>query len=83
MDSGRLDHGFTGYAHVENRFYNGEALGVVIHFNDHNSLWIQESYNKIPTVPLVHHHRNRLHMELVIGVSGLNRNRGTALANQL
>jgi hypothetical protein len=42
---------FTGYAHVENRFYDGEALGVVIHFNDHNSLWIQESYNKIPTVP--------------------------------
>jgi len=42
---------FTGYAHVENRFYDGEALGAVIHFNDHNSIWIQESYNKIPTVP--------------------------------
>ncbi len=42
---------FTGYAHIENRFYNGEALGAVIHFNDHNSIWIQESYNKIPTIP--------------------------------
>jgi hypothetical protein len=42
---------FTGYPHVENRFYDGESLGAVIHFNDHNSIWIQESYNKIPTVP--------------------------------
>jgi hypothetical protein len=42
---------FTGYAHVENRFYDGEALGLAIHFNDHNGIWIQESYNKIPTVP--------------------------------
>jgi hypothetical protein len=42
---------FTGYAHVENRFYDGEALGAAIHFNDHNAIWIQESYNKIPTVP--------------------------------
>jgi len=42
---------FTGNAHVENRFYDGEALGAAIHFNDHNSIWIQESYNKIPTVP--------------------------------
>jgi hypothetical protein len=42
---------FTGYAHVENRFYDGEALGAAIHFNDHNGIWIQESYNKIPTVP--------------------------------
>jgi hypothetical protein len=42
---------FTGHAHVENRFYDGEALGAAIHFNDHNSVWIQESYNKMPTVP--------------------------------
>ena len=42
---------FTGNAHVENRFYDGEALGAAIHFNDHNGIWIQESYNKIPTVP--------------------------------
>jgi hypothetical protein len=42
---------FTGYSHVLNRFYDGEALGAALHFNDHNSIWIQESYNKIPTVP--------------------------------
>ena len=42
---------FTGNSHVENRFYDGEALGLAIHFNDHNGIWIQESYNKIPTVP--------------------------------
>ena len=42
---------FTGNAHVENHFYDGESLGAVIHFNDHNSIWIQETFNKIITVP--------------------------------
>jgi hypothetical protein len=42
---------FTGNSHVENRSYDGEALGAAIHFNDHNGIWIQESFNKIPTVP--------------------------------
>ena len=42
---------FTGYTHVLNRFYDGEALGLAIHFNDHNGIWLQYSYNKIPTVP--------------------------------
>ena len=41
----------TGYPLVENRFYDGEALGAIVHFNDHNSIWIQEMYNKIVTVP--------------------------------
>jgi hypothetical protein len=41
----------TGNAFVENRFYNGESLGAIVHFNDHHSIWIQETYNKIPTVP--------------------------------
>ena len=41
----------TGYALIENRFYDGEALGAMIHFNDHNAIWVQEIYNKIPTVP--------------------------------
>ena len=36
---------------VQNRFYDGESLGAVIHFNDHNSIWIQETFNKIVTVP--------------------------------
>ncbi len=42
---------FTGNAHVENRFYDGEAHGLANHINDHNGIWIQESYNKNPTVP--------------------------------
>lgn len=42
---------YTGYPHVLNRFYNGEALGAIIYFSTHNSSWIQEEYNKIPTVP--------------------------------
>jgi hypothetical protein len=41
----------TGNPLVENRFYNGESLGLIIHFNDHHSIWIQESYNKIITIP--------------------------------
>jgi hypothetical protein len=41
----------TGHAHVENRFYDGEPFGTVVHFNTHNSIWIQETFNKIPTVP--------------------------------
>ena len=40
-----------GNVRIENRFYDGESLGVVAHFNDHNSFWIQESFNKIVTVP--------------------------------
>ena len=42
---------FTGAAHVQNRFYDGEALGAIAHLSRRSSIWIQESYNKIPTVP--------------------------------
>jgi hypothetical protein len=41
----------TGYSHVESRFYNGESLGAIVHFNDHNSIWIRETFNKVVTVP--------------------------------
>ena len=41
----------TGNPWVENRFYDGESLGLIVHFNDHHSIWIQETYNKIVTVP--------------------------------
>lgn len=41
----------TGNAHVENRLYNGDALGMIIHFSDHSSIWIQEMFNKVVTVP--------------------------------
>jgi hypothetical protein len=42
---------FTGNATLQNHFYNGESLGAVVHFDDHNSIWIQETFNKIITVP--------------------------------
>jgi hypothetical protein len=42
---------FTGNAYVQNHFYNGESLGAVIHFTEHHSLWIQETFNKILTTP--------------------------------
>ena len=41
----------TGNPSVQNRFYDGEALGLIIHFTDHHSIWIQEMYNKIVTIP--------------------------------
>jgi hypothetical protein len=42
---------FTGGPATQNRFYDGESLGAIIHFNEHNSIWIQETFNKIVTVP--------------------------------
>jgi len=27
------------------------SLGAIVHFNDRNSIWIQESYSKVVTVP--------------------------------
>jgi hypothetical protein len=42
---------FTGGPQVQNRFYNGESLGAIVHFDAQNSIWIQETYNKILTVP--------------------------------
>jgi hypothetical protein len=41
----------TGNRFVENRFYDGEALGLIVHFNDHDSIWIQEMFNKLLTIP--------------------------------
>jgi hypothetical protein len=42
---------FTGTARVQNHFYDGESLGAIIHFNAHNSIWVQDTFNKIITVP--------------------------------
>lgn len=41
----------TGGPQVQNHFYNGESAGAVVHFNIHNSIWLQETFNKIVTVP--------------------------------
>jgi hypothetical protein len=42
---------YTGGTHVENRFYDGESIGTIVHLSHHSSLWIQETFNKIVTVP--------------------------------
>jgi hypothetical protein len=41
----------TGGPTLQNHFYNGDALGAIVHFDLHNSIWIQEMFNKIVTVP--------------------------------
>ena len=41
----------TGNPFVQNRFYDGESLGAIVHFNDHHSIWIQETFNKIVSIP--------------------------------
>jgi hypothetical protein len=42
---------FTGDPKLQNHFYDGESLGAVIHFDNRNSIWIQETFNKIISVP--------------------------------
>jgi hypothetical protein len=41
----------TGGQHVQSHLDNGESLGAIVHLNLRNSIWIQESFNKIVTVP--------------------------------
>jgi hypothetical protein len=41
----------TGGPNVQNRLYLGFGLGGVIHFNDHSSIWVQETWNKVVTTP--------------------------------
>jgi hypothetical protein len=41
----------TGNGQVQNHLYDGESLGAVVHFTKHHSIWIQESFNKVFTVP--------------------------------
>lgn len=42
---------YTGNARIQNRMDSGVSVGAIIHFNRSNSLWIQESYSKVVTVP--------------------------------
>jgi hypothetical protein len=42
---------FTGASEIQNRFYDGESLGAIVHVTKHSSIWIQETFNKIVTVP--------------------------------
>jgi hypothetical protein len=41
---------FTGNSHIQNRLDSGVSLGAIAHFNNNNSLWLQESYSKVVTV---------------------------------
>jgi len=42
---------YTGGSRVANRLDSGASLGAIIHFSNANSIWIQESYSKVVTVP--------------------------------
>src|SRR5579863_8959395 len=42
---------FTGNARLQNRLDSGVSLGAMIHFSRHSSVWLQESYGKVVTVP--------------------------------
>jgi hypothetical protein len=42
---------YTGNIRVQNRLDSGVSLGAIVHFNNNNSIWLQESYSKVVTVP--------------------------------
>ena len=42
---------YTGNAKVLNRLDSGVSLGAIVHCSRSNSIWIQESYSKVVTVP--------------------------------
>jgi len=42
---------YSGYSHALNRLATGASIGGIIHLSYHSSIWIQESYNKVVTVP--------------------------------
>lgn len=42
---------YTGYRHVLNRLDTGLSIGAIVHLSFHSSIWVQESYSKVVTVP--------------------------------
>ncbi len=42
---------YTGNASVENRLASSAILGAMLHLTVRDSIWFQESYNKVVTVP--------------------------------
>ena len=42
---------YTGYTKLENHLDSGVSLGAIVHLSRSNSIWIQESYSKVVTVP--------------------------------
>lgn len=42
---------YTGNANVRNRLDSGVSIGAIAHCSFHSSIWVQESYSKVVTVP--------------------------------
>jgi hypothetical protein len=42
---------YTGGTRVLNRLDSGVSLGAIVHFSRNHSMWMQESYSKVVTVP--------------------------------
>jgi len=42
---------YTGNTHIQNRMDSGVSLGAIVHCSYNSSIWIQESYSKVVTVP--------------------------------
>ena len=42
---------YTGSSHVLNRLDSGLSIGAIVHLSFHSSIWIQETYSKVVTVP--------------------------------
>ncbi len=42
---------FTGNDRLLNRLDSSVSLGAIVHFHRHSSVWIQESYGKVVTIP--------------------------------
>ena len=41
----------TGDVHVHNRFSGSESVGLKIHLTRSSAIWVDESYNKVATLP--------------------------------
>jgi len=42
---------YTGYSQLMNHLDTGLSIGAIVHLSFHDSIWIQESYSKVVTVP--------------------------------
>jgi hypothetical protein len=42
---------YTGFSQVMNHLDTGLSLGAIVHLSFHDSIWLQESYGKVVTVP--------------------------------
>jgi hypothetical protein len=42
---------YTGYSRLQNHLDTGLSLGAIVHLSFHSSIWIQQSYSKVVTVP--------------------------------